>query len=264
MGDAGRDARRYQRLRQMGVDLYVPRPGAGPQVADAVPAGPDPVRDGAPEPGPAPADVVTAPPAAEPAAASEADPTSGDVARLNWAALEDRVAGCRLCGLCEGRRNTVFGVGSRQADLVLVGEGPGAEEDKRGEPFVGQAGRLLDRMLAAIGLDRSRVYICNVVKCRPPRNRDPRPEEVAACRPYLERQLTLLEPRLIVALGRVSAHQLLNVTTPLGRLRGGLHRYAPVDVPLLATYHPAYLLRNPADKARAWEDLKRIRRILAE
>lgn len=239
MGDPGRDTRRHQRLRQIGIDLYRPRPDAGLSQR----ARPEPPAAPLPEGDTGPVDSVD---------------------RLDWAALEDRVAECHLCGLCEGRRNTVFGVGHRQADLVLVGEGPGAEEDRRGEPFVGQAGQLLDRMLAAIGLDRSQVYICNVVKCRPPRNRDPKPEEVAACRPYLERQLTLLAPRLVVALGRVSAHQLLNVTTPLGRLRGQLHRYRPVDAPLLATYHPAYLLRNPADKARAWEDLKRIRRLLAE
>ena len=283
MDEAVRQARRRLRLEQMGVTRYRPRAGvalAAPvrqssAAAVAPPEPPDgpvdewpsvsapPVAPVRPSPeGPAPS------PTASPQAAGVevgAEPATSEVIDLDWAGLEARVAGCRECGLCEGRTQTVFGVGDRQADLVLVGEGPGAEEDRRGEPFVGQAGQLLDRMLAAIGLDRHHgVYICNVVKCRPPRNRDPKAEEAAACRPYLHRQLSLLQPRLVVALGRVPAHHLLGVTTPLGRLRGQLHRYEPVDVPLLATYHPAYLLRSPADKARAWQDLKRIRRILAD
>ncbi|MBK1727414.1 uracil-DNA glycosylase [Halorhodospira neutriphila] len=175
--------------------------------------------------------------------------------------MEQAVAGCRRCRLCEGRNRTVFGAGDRGADLVVVGEGPGAEEDRRGEPFVGRAGQLLDAMLAAIGRGRERggVYICNIVKCRPPGNRDPRPDEVAACAPYLRRQLELLQPRAIAALGRVAAQQLLETSTPLGKLRGRAHTYADTGIPVWVTYHPAYLLRSPGEKAKAWQDLKRIR-----
>jgi len=277
--EAARQARQRVRLQQLGVTCYRPRhaavaapvrrlvPAEAAQAPEVAEPPPEPVLERVPQPqgGPASAPEQGQSPGAEQPPAPAPAPVESDLDGLDWDALEARVADCRLCGLCEGRTRTVFGVGDRQADLVLVGEGPGVEEDRRGEPFVGQAGQLLDRMLAAIGLDRHHgVYICNVVKCRPPRNRDPKADEAGACQPYLQRQLSLLQPRLVVALGRVPAHYLLGVTTPLGRLRGQLHRYAPVDVPLLATYHPAYLLRNPADKARAWADLKYIRRILAE
>lgn len=161
---------------------------------------------------------------------------------------------CRRCPLARGRRNIVFGIGAPRARLVLVGEGPGREEDERGEPFVGEAGRLLDRMLFAIGLERSEVYICNVIKCRPPGNRDPEPGEIAACRPFLERQLAAIAPEMILALGRVSSQSLLADNTPISRLRGQWRDYQ--GIPLLPTYHPAYLLRNPAAKREAWEDLK--------
>ncbi|HKJ88640.1 MAG TPA: uracil-DNA glycosylase, partial [Gammaproteobacteria bacterium] len=164
------------------------------------------------------------------------------------------------CSLCQTRTQTVFGVGDPQARVMFVGEAPGAEEDRRGEPFVGRAGQLLDAMLAAIGLDRTAggVFIANVLKCRPPNNRDPQPEEVAQCEGYLRRQIELIQPRILVALGRVAAQQLLQTQQPLARLRGAEHRFH--DTPVLVTYHPAYLLRNPADKAKAWEDLKAVRR----
>ena len=176
------------------------------------------------------------------------------IARLDWAALEQRVSGCTDCQLCNGRTQTVFGVGDRQAEWMLVGEAPGENEDLQGEPFVGQAGKLLDNMLAAVGLARGRnVFIANVLKCRPPGNRNPEPEEVAQCEPYLRRQIALIQPKLIVVLGRFAAQSLLRTTTPIGKLRGTVHSYE--GIPVVVTYHPAYLLRTLSDKARAWEDL---------
>ncbi|MCP3018707.1 uracil-DNA glycosylase [Cupriavidus basilensis] len=176
------------------------------------------------------------------------------IARLDWAALEQRVSGCTDCQLCNGRTQTVFGVGDRQAEWMLVGEAPGENEDLQGEPFVGQAGKLLDNMLAAVGLARGRnVFIANVLKCRPPGNRNPEPEEVAQCEPYLRRQIALIQPKLIVVLGRFAAQSLLRTTTPIGKLRGAVHSYE--GIPVVVTYHPAYLLRTLSDKARAWEDL---------
>ena len=178
-----------------------------------------------------------------------------DPAGMDWQALRACVAECRRCELHLGRTQTVFGVGSLEADWLVIGEAPGAEEDRRGEPFVGRAGQLLDAMLAAVGLSRERVFIANVLKCRPPDNRDPRAEEADACRPYLARQIGLLAPKLILAVGRIAAQQLLEVNTPIGKLRGRVHETKALGVPLVVTYHPAYLLRSPADKAKAWEDL---------
>jgi len=178
------------------------------------------------------------------------------VSGLSWSQLTERVASCRLCRLCETRTQTVFGVGNPQASLVVVGEAPGAEEDRQGEPFVGRAGKLLNNMLRAIGLSREQVFILNILKCRPPNNRDPSTEEVAACSPYLIRQLELISPRLLLAVGRIAAQTLLDTQQPLGRLRGRPHTYAAAGIPVIVTYHPAYLLRSPADKRKAWEDLK--------
>jgi uracil-DNA glycosylase family 4 len=181
-----------------------------------------------------------------------------DVATLDWTALKAAVARCTRCKLAEGRTQTVFGVGDEQADWLFVGEAPGAEEDLKGEPFVGAAGKLLDNMLAAIGLRRGEgVYIANVVKCRPPGNRNPEADEIAACAPYLDRQIALIAPRLIVALGKVAAVRLLGREASIASLRGKLWEYR--GRPLIVTYHPAYLLRNLPDKARAWEDLCFIR-----
>ncbi|SIT37667.1 Phage SPO1 DNA polymerase-related protein [Paraburkholderia ribeironis] len=173
---------------------------------------------------------------------------------LDWDALSERVAGCQLCRLCEKRTNTVFGVGDRGADWMLIGEAPGENEDRLGEPFVGQAGKLLDNMLRSLMLARdSNVYIANVIKCRPPGNRNPEPDEVARCEPYLQRQVSLVKPKLIVALGRFAAQSLLKTDASISSLRGRVHEYE--GVPVIVTYHPAYLLRSLPDKAKAWADL---------
>lgn len=178
-----------------------------------------------------------------------------------WSELKQAVSACTACGLHKSRTQTVFGVGDEKADWLLVGEAPGAEEDRLGDPFVGQAGKLLDNMLAAIGLARgANVYIANVLKCRPPANRNPEPEEVAKCSPFLQRQIALIEPRLIVAMGRFAAQTLLATDASIASLRGRVHRYA--GLPLIVTYHPAYLLRNLPDKGKAWEDLVFARRTM--
>lgn len=209
---------------------------------------------------------VTAEDAAEmTAAAATALPAEDDRARriaaMGWDELKAAVAACRDCRLCEKRKQAVFGVGDLAADWLFVGEGPGAEEDERGEPFVGQAGKLLDAMLAAIDLERgNKVYIGNAVKCRPPNNRTPEAEETAACFPYLQRQIGLIRPKLIVALGKPAAETLLNAEVKVGASRGRLFDYC--GIPLVVTYHPAYLLRNLTDKARAWEDLCFARRTM--
>ena len=179
---------------------------------------------------------------------------------LSWDALRDAVSKCERCALSRSRTNTVFGVGARDADIFFIGEGPGEMEDKQGEPFVGAAGKLLDLMLASIGLARGQgVYIANIVKCRPPNNRTPRTEEAHACMAYLHRQLSLVQPQLIVALGRVAATHLLKTDLSISKLRQRLHEYN--GIPLVVTYHPAYLLRTPADKSKSWEDLLHLRRV---
>lgn len=186
---------------------------------------------------------------------------TGAGAAMDWPALEAAVRACTACSLCKGRTQAVFGVGDKQADWLFIGEGPGAEEDARGEPFVGQAGRLLDNMLAAIQLKRGEdVYIANIVKCRPPGNRVPEPAEADACKPYLQRQIGLLAPKLIVALGKTAASNLLASESSIAGLRGRVHDYN--GIPLLVTYHPAYLLRNLPDKAKSWEDLCRARELM--
>ncbi|WP_443081003.1 uracil-DNA glycosylase [Uliginosibacterium sp. H1] len=185
------------------------------------------------------------------------------VASMDWDTLRQTVLDCRACGLCKQRKQAVFGVGDQQADWMFVGEGPGAEEDERGDPFVGQAGKLLDNMLAAIDLKRGQdVYIANAVKCRPPGNRTPEPHETAACHPYLARQVELLQPRLIVALGRPAAQTLLNEEIKISAARGKRFQY--MGVPVVVTYHPAYLLRNLTDKSKAWEDLCFAQDLMAE
>ena len=195
--------------------------------------------------------------------ATDADPRRAHIATLDYDALVADIAGCTACRLCETRRNTVPGVGDTHAHWMFIGEAPGADEDAQGEPFVGAAGQLLDNMLAALGLNRAtNVYIANVLKCRPPNNRAPEPFEAHACGPYLERQIALIAPRLIVALGRSAACRLLDVDAAVASLRNRVHRYR--GTPMIVTYHPAYLLRNPADKAKAWEDLLFARRTLRE
>ncbi|RXV71216.1 uracil-DNA glycosylase [Burkholderia stabilis] len=215
---------------------------AMPPMDDAPPAGDDDFAwfDAAP-----PGDPV---PVAEPRRAET------PVAVLDWDALAARVAGCTQCRLCEKRTNTVFGVGDREADWMLIGEAPGENEDKQGEPFVGQAGKLLDNMLQSLSLQRGdNVYIANVIKCRPPGNRNPEPDEVASCEPYLQRQVALVKPKLIVALGRFAAQTLLKTDASIASLRGRVHAYE--GVPVIVTYHPAYLLRSLQDKSKAWADL---------
>jgi uracil-DNA glycosylase len=236
MNGAGRwSERQREMLAAMGVRLFE----TAPAVED-----PAPLR---PEPQPhedARAGVVS---------------VSGDVASLDWPALRQAVASCRACALCESRKQTVFGVGHEQARLMIVGEAPGEQEDLQGEPFVGPAGKLLDNMLRAIGLARDAaeperaVFICNTLKCRPPRNRNPEPAESARCAPFLERQIALVRPKLLLAMGRFAAQSLLGSDEAIGKLRGRIHQRA--GVPVIVTYHPAYLLRTLADKARAWDDL---------
>jgi DNA polymerase len=179
-----------------------------------------------------------------------------DIFSLDWAALERRVSTCERCALHATRSRTVFGAGDRDADWLIIGEAPGADEDRQGEPFVGRAGKLLTAMLRAVGYQRDQVYITNILKCRPPQNRDPLSDEVACCHAYLERQIELVNPRLILAVGRVAAHNLLGTDTAIGRLRGTIHHYGKDGIPLVVTYHPAYLLRSPLEKRKAWEDLQ--------
>jgi len=184
------------------------------------------------------------------------------LSELDWQALQERVSKCQACALHKGRTNTVFGVGDPNADLLIVGEAPGFHEDRLGEPFVGRAGQLLNAMLHAIDLEREQVFIANVLKCRPPNNRDPAAEEVAQCTTYLQRQMVLLQPKLILAVGRIAAHYLLESEEPLARLRGRRFSYGPQQIPLFVTYHPAYLLRSPRDKRKAYQDLLKVRQYL--
>jgi uracil-DNA glycosylase len=196
-------------------------------------------------------------------AAVPRDPAAAREAGVDWPELRARVAACTRCALCNTRTQTVFGVGNQQAEWLIVGEAPGADEDRQGEPFVGRAGQLLNSMLHAIGLAREQVYIANVLKCRPPGNRDPTPSEAAECLPYLEQQIALLKPKLMLAVGRIAAQNLLRTSATLGRLRQQVHRFGRSQVPLVVTYHPGYLLRTPTDKRKAWEDLKFAREVCA-
>jgi DNA polymerase len=208
--------------------------------------------------------VLRAPAAGPPIAGiatPEGVPLAGRESGCDWLGLRERVAACTRCGLAQTRTQTVFGVGNEAAAWMVVGEAPGAEEDKRGEPFVGRAGQLLNSMLRAIGLAREQVYIANMLKCRPPNNRDPAALEVAECAPYLDRQVALVQPKILLVVGRVAAQNLLKTTVPLGRLRLKVHDYGPAKVPVVVTYHPAYLLRTPTDKRKAWDDLQFAREV---
>jgi uracil-DNA glycosylase family 4 len=253
------DARQRAMLAEMGVRVWAPKQTLV-RAPSVVVREPGALVTAAPAPMPAPvaaAAPVAAPAPTPPAPVTPARPAS-TASTLDWPALRDAVAGCRACGLCRGRTNTVFGVGDEQADWMIVGEAPGENEDLRGEPFVGAAGQLLDNMLKAVGRSRTGqgtqgAYIANVLKCRPPANRNPQPDEVAQCEPYLARQVALVKPRVIVAMGRFAVQALLKTTEPIGRLRGQVHHYE--GVPVIVTYHPAYLLRTPTDKGKAWADL---------
>ena len=235
------DERRIAMLEQFGIRWQAPPAGA--TRAEAAPG-----HFGQSEDARAPV------PPTPRAAKIELAPRASGVESMQWQELSEAVAACRACKLCSTRRNTVFGVGDVEADWLVVGEAPGENEDIRGEPFVGQAGKLLDNMLRAVGLARGdNVYIANVLKCRPPGNRNPEPDEVAQCEPFLRRQVELLQPKVIVAMGRFAVQSLLGTTEAIGKLRGQRHEYA--GVPVVVTYHPAYLLRNLPDKAKAWADL---------
>ncbi|WP_288252470.1 uracil-DNA glycosylase [uncultured Hydrogenophaga sp.] len=256
------DARQRAMLAEMGVKVWTPAPARVP-LAEPAAAAPAPVQPPARppqarEPAARAPIVPTTPATAAPVSIAPPAPARADIAQLDWPALRDAVAGCRACSLCESRRNTVFGVGHTEADWMIVGEAPGEQEDRQGQPFVGPAGQLLDAMLRACGRDRQAedargVFIANVLKCRPPANRNPAPEEVVQCEPFLSRQVALVKPKLIIAMGRFAVQSLLKTTEPIGRLRGRVHRYE--GVPVIVTYHPAYLLRTPVDKAKAWADL---------
>lgn len=251
-----RHPRRLDYLRALGVQVWVPRGSdrGGEDVDVSLPRN-------LPEPPPA----VSAPVSEVRVTERSTAPAPLVEVPRDWTGLRAMVADCTRCKLCATRTQAVFGVGPEQATLMVVGEGPGADEDAQGEPFVGRAGKLLDEMLAAIGRSRrENTFIANVVKCRPPGNRDPEPDEAEACRPYLEQQIRLVKPRLIVALGRVAAQRLLSTDQPLGKLRGPMHHYGPDRTPLLITYHPAYLLRSPREKAKSWEDLKKVWRFLQQ
>lgn len=243
-----------QYLEAMGIQAWTAR-----QADPAVPVEPQPAAMESPAPAPGKADEPV-PEAPTP----DVFAASSDVAGLDWPALEARVSDCRLCDLHSSRTQTVFGVGNRNADWLIIGEAPGHDEDQQGEPFVGRAGQLLNAMLQAVGLQREQVYIANILKCRPPNNRDPKPEEVVCCEPYLLRQIELIRPRLILAVGRIAAQNLLNTQTPIGKLRGEVHRFRDTGIPLIATYHPAYLLRSPLEKRKSWQDLQLAVRTLQE
>ncbi len=260
--------RRDEVLGLLGVERWLPNAAAAAVAAAPIAAAPIALAPIATALAQA---TAPAPPAVMQAAMATAA-TRIFIPASNWQALRAEVKDCMRCKLCKTRTNTVFGVGDPQASLMVVGEGPGADEDASGEPFVGRAGKLLDAMLQAI--DRSRntnvssqltsnsVFIANVVKCRPPGNRDPEKDEVDACRSYLDAQIAQVKPKLIVALGRIAAQRLLMNDEPLSKLRGPLHEYGATKTPVLVTYHPAYLLRSPKEKAKSWEDLKKIAQYL--
>jgi uracil-DNA glycosylase len=254
------DERQRAILAELGLREFAMAPLAAdaPESVMAESASARPARPTAPAlapavPAPAPVPVAARAVGAPTTPQTPPVPATG-VALMDWTQLAQAVAECRACGLCASRHNTVFGVGDLQPDWMIVGEAPGEQEDLQGEPFVGQAGKLLDNMLRAIGVDRTRkVYIANVLKCRPPGNRNPEPAEVAQCEPFLRRQVELLQPKIIVAMGRFAVQSLLGSADPIGRLRGRVHDYR--GVPVVVTYHPAYLLRNLPEKAKAWADL---------
>ena len=254
----------HRYLDAMGIQLWRLRDGPEDAVVNDPPAlrtsdGADaaPPRARAPVEAPGGSHGVPSPGAAT-------DARGGGIETMDWGRLQAAVSGCRACGLCETRTQTVFGSGNRDADLMIIGEAPGADEDRQGEPFVGRAGRLLTLMLAAIGLERNQVYIANILKCRPPGNRDPLAQESAACRSFLMRQVTLVRPRILLSVGRVSAQDLLGTDEAIGRLRGRWFEFGPGRIPLRVTYHPSYLLRSPGEKAKSWQDLLQVAQRLSQ
>lgn len=270
------EQRRRQYLEAMGIPLWEQRhvPESEPVVAPAVAE--QPIQPVPPKPvvaehsGEAPPPWLNeAPPILEeslaPVELAEPEiyePPRSDLSGLGWEELQARVKSCKACDLHQTRTQTVFGVGNRQADLMIIGEAPGADEDRQGEPFVGRAGQLLNAMLQAIGCKREDVFIANILKCRPPDNRDPKSEEALCCEPFLMRQVDLLAPKVILAVGRVAAHNLLKTDEAVGRLRGRVHSLGSAATPLVVSYHPAYLLRSPEQKAKAWQDLQQVMSLL--
>jgi uracil-DNA glycosylase len=292
--DFALNERQHNMLEAMGIKLWLPDASQGlvssPQPAQTQEVTPTPIPAAISEPNPSPALIKSAQNAIENIASKAAQPRQGaavsnplaphasSIAQMDWPALQSAVSGCRACGLCASRKSTVFGVGQSpsdatqapQVDWLIVGEAPGENEDAQGEPFVGQAGKLLDNMLAAMkigksadgtpmGLSRQQgTFIANVLKCRPPANRNPSPEEVATCEPYLSRQIELLRPKIILAMGKFAIQSLTGSSDPVGKLRGRVHalKHARYQAPVIVTYHPAYLLRNLPDKAKAWADLQ--------
>ena len=249
-------ARHLPYLEALGIDVYVRR---GTVLQPGVPAAEDAasVTVAAADP-PRPVVVPEVKRAGSPAV------SPGVEASLDWEPLRELVSACTRCELHASRTQTVFGVGSREARWMFIGEAPGADEDRQGEPFVGRAGQLLTSMIQAAGMRREDVYIANVLKCRPPGNRDPKPSEAVSCRGYLERQIELVNPALIIAVGRIAAQNLLATETPLARLRGRVHSLGARARPVIVTYHPAYLLRSPGEKRKAWQDLLFARQTLAQ
>jgi DNA polymerase len=235
---------RLHYLEAMGIDVWLPRVAAGgmPELSVAEPVPTLPERQELAE--------LPAPPEPQPLA----DIGAADAGADNWETLAAEVAACTRCGLCNTRKNTVFGSGDKMADWLLIGEGPGQHEDEQGLPFVGNAGQLLTEMIRALGLSRDEVFITNIVKCRPPNNRDPHVDEVASCQGYLQRQIALIRPKIILAVGRIAAQTLLATDAPLGKLRGKVHTLH--GVPVVVVYHPAYLLRSLPEKRKAWQDLQ--------
>ena len=227
------EPRQVAYLRALEVDIYVPRDAPMPLgVAESVPV---------------------------PAADTLVAPTAG----LGWDDLRSAVAACQSCELHQTRTQTVFGVGNPQARWMFIGEAPGMEEDARGEPFVGRAGQMLNAMIRALGMRRDDVFIANILKCRPPGNRDPKRSQATSCRGFLERQVALVAPTLVIAVGRIAAQSLLATDTPIAKLRGKIHTFGAQHWPLIVTYHPAYLLRSPGEKRKAWQDLLQARQLFA-
>jgi len=242
-------------LRGIGITTWVSRSSVAPAADELSPIEPTPPQfDPISPPAPAPLPQQQL---------NEAAATTITEYELNdWPAIQSAIEACQNCVLGNSCSRKVPGKGNQQADVMFIGEAPGHEEDLQGKPFVGRAGQLLDRMLQAIEIDPQSVYISNILKCRPPNNRDPQRQEIEACAPFLKAQISLIKPKIIVSVGRISAQNLLQDQSPVGRLRGQLHTLPHTDIPLLVTYHPAYLLRNPVEKAKVWQDLKTLRRLL--
>jgi len=236
-----------QYLKEMGIDVWIDRNTEVSTVADEVSSNASQVK-------------------AEPVNEQNHKPAQPIISTFPEAltALKQEVSVCQKCELHQTRTQTVFGVGNPNADWLIIGEAPGADEDKQGEPFVGRAGQLLNSMLLAMGLQREQVFIANILKCRPPNNRDPQSEEVVACESYLRQQIDLIKPKIILAVGRIAAQNLLKVDTPIGKMRGNRYQYPDSELPVIVTYHPAYLLRSPREKRKVWEDLKIAMKIYIE